>query len=161
MPAHFMPASPGLFLRRGRCPFGGSGPGRVRGACRAVDGLSDLLATCVLPVPGEPAASSQVIISSLSLESWTLPPRVLLAAGRPGPHGHIILGRGCVRSDRPRRHRATSVQPERAARGGAPHPVAPGVVERRRLGGTLAGGDPGAVSRTRGTPRAGGEPGRR
>lgn len=74
--------------------------------------------------PGEPGASSRVILSSLRLESWTLQPRVLLAAGRPGPCGHIIPGRGCARSGRPRRHRATSVPPGRASRE-APCPEPP------------------------------------
>lgn len=47
-----------------------------------------------------------------------------LGSRRSGPRGHIILGRGCVRSGRPRRHRATSVPPGRAA-GEAPCPEPP------------------------------------
>lgn len=77
--------------------------------------LSDLLPAC-RGFSASRGASSLVIISRLRLESWTVQPRVLLAAGRSGPRGHIILGRGCVRSGRSRRHRATSVPPGRAAR---------------------------------------------
>lgn len=89
----------------------GTGPGT---RARAPDRLSDLLPALRGP-PASRGARSRVIISSPSLESWTVQPRVLLAAGRPGPRGHIIPGRGCVRSGRPRRHRATSVPPGRAA----------------------------------------------
>lgn len=90
----------------------GTGPGTP---ARALDSFPDLL-PAFRGFPARRGASSRVIISSLSLESWTVQPRVLLAAGRPGPRGHIIPGRGCVRSGRPRRHRATSVPPGRAAR---------------------------------------------
>ena len=94
-------------LRREMSPFGNlTGPARLGSG-----GQPFRPATRVPLVPGGPGASSRVIISSLRLESWTVPPRVLLAAGRPGPRGHITPGRGCVCAPAPGRHRATSVPP--------------------------------------------------
>lgn len=109
-----MPASPDFFLGQ-QTPVWG-----VRG--RAA-GLGTAFQTCH-PRTRQAGASRRVILSSLTLESWTAPPRVLLAAGRPGPCGHIIPGRGYARSGRPRRHPATSVPPGRASRE-APCPEPP------------------------------------
>lgn len=76
----------------------GTGPGTP---ARALDSFPDLL-PAFRGFPASLGASSRVIISSLSLESWTVQPRVLLAAapGAPRPH-HPGAGMCALRAPAP------------------------------------------------------------
>lgn len=73
----------------------------------------------------EPAASSRVIISRLSLESWTVWPRVLLAAGARGPAATSSWGGEVCAPDAPPPASHVCVAGRRGP-GSAPHRAAPG-----------------------------------
>lgn len=140
-----------LFLR---CEVRVWGLGRQQSACLAVHHIPDLF----LVSRRFPASQQLAAQSSFPASVWKAGPRRRVCSWlpAPGPHGHIILRLGSVSS-----RAVIATEPSLCGRPSLSVLGASCIQPPPGVGGTRAGGDPGAVSRTRGTPQAGGVRGRR